>query len=89
MNALAPQTTTESHNALLLEIKDTLTRLARRDDGLWDAQDIADYLRMSKSTVQGSVITKKTFPRAIQLETGGRRWKTGEVKAWATRHREN
>ena len=84
-----PQHTTENHQALLNDINEKLKRLMRRDDGLWDAQDIADYLRMSKKSVQTNILPLKAFPVAILLENRARRWKAGEVRSWATRHRES
>lgn len=54
---------------------------------LWDAEDIAIYLRIAKKTVQNSLLNKPSFPREITLPVGGRRWLAGEVKAWALRHR--
>jgi predicted DNA-binding transcriptional regulator AlpA len=56
-------------------------------DRLWDAEDIANYTRLSKKTVQGHLVQKPGFPRPVILATGGRRWVPKEVKAWVLRHR--
>ena len=67
-------------------------RLQSRNEGLWDADDIAHYKNLSKSTIQCRVICKQSFPRALWLPTtetgGGRRWVAKEIKQWVMRHRE-
>ncbi|RXJ70673.1 hypothetical protein CS022_22680 [Veronia nyctiphanis] len=64
----------------------------RQDDALWDASDIAHYMKLSKSTVQCRIICKPHFPRALKVPTtdngGGRRWLAREVKQWVMRFRE-
>lgn len=55
---------------------------------LWDAQDIADYLKLAKSTVQSHVICKPDFPLATKVN-GTRRWHPDEVQAWAFKSRES
>lgn len=54
---------------------------------LWDAQDIASYLKLAKSTVQSHVLCKPTFPVAVKIN-GTRRWLPDEVQDWAKRSRE-
>lgn len=55
---------------------------------LWTAAEIADYLNLSKSSVQSRIICKPDFPKAVKLPSGGRRWVPEEVKKWALSHRE-
>lgn len=66
---------------------------AKSDDDLWDAGDIARHTRLTKASVQSTLIRKEGFPRAVRLQTtknglGGRRWVAKEVKAWLLRFRE-
>ena len=70
------------------DIQELLEHLRKYNEAsLWDAQDIATYLKLAKSTVQSHVICKADFPKAIKIN-GTRRWKPTEVRAWAERHRE-
>ncbi len=52
------------------------------EDRLWDASDIADFLKLSKKTVQNHYITQPDFPPPCDRI---KRWIPREVKAWATR----
>ena len=75
------------------EILAELRQQNTSSDALWDAEDIAYYMRLSKSTVQSRVITRSNFPRALRMPTssvgyGGRRWLAKEVKQWILRCRE-
>lgn len=76
----------------LNKLEKLLERSMLSDNTLWDMNDIAAYMRLSKSTVQQRVINITGFPRAIKLPTtdngGQRRWQPNEVKAWAKRYRE-
>jgi len=59
------------------------------DETLWNADDIAVYLRLSKSSVQSRIINQPSFPRPFRLgELRGRRWQPKEVKEWVKRLRE-
>ena len=62
----------------LTEILEELRYQGRKDDALWDANDIARYARLTKSTVQSRILCRENFPRAIKIPTtdngGGRRW---------------
>ena len=78
---------------VIQEILEELRYQGRNNDALWDANDIARYMRLSKSTVQSRIICKRNFPRALRMPTsdtgmGGRRWLAKEVKQWVMRHRE-
>lgn len=60
-------------------------------DDLWRADEIANYLKVSKKTVQNRVLTSDSFPSPRLLEFAGqkkpvKRWIPKEVIAWATRH---
>ena len=77
---------------LLLEILNELKAQSAENAELWNASDIARYLRLSTSSVQSRVIARKDFPRAVLIPTdsgmGGRRWYANEVKGWIGRNRE-
>lgn len=72
--------------ALNVIIKE-LRRSRGQDDDLWEAQEIADYMKLSKGGVQAHVLNTPGFPKAVLLPTGGRRWVAKEVKAWLVRRR--
>ena len=62
------------------------------NDILWNMDNIAEYLGVSKDLVRQRLICKNNFPKAIVLPTGGhrgshRRWVPAEVKKWVLRHR--
>lgn len=77
---------------LLLEILNELKAQSSETSELWNASDIARYLRLSQSSVQSRVIVRKDFPRAVRIPTenglGGRRWYAKEVKHWLSKNRE-
>ncbi len=79
---------------LLLEILNELRPQRAEDNELWNADDIAQYLRLSRSSIQSWVICRKDFPRprAVRIPTesglGGRRWYAKEVEYWISRNRE-
>lgn len=83
MNENAPTETT----ALLTGILEELRRQRVQDDDLWEAEQIADYMKLSKKSVQNGVLSASGFPSSVVLPTGGRRWVAKEVKAWALRRR--
>ncbi len=60
------------------------------NDELWRADEIADYLKVSKKTVQNRVLKSATFPPAILLDFGNKnpvkRWVPKQVITWATRN---
>lgn len=58
---------------------------------LWRAEEIANYLKVAKKTVQNKVLTNETFPAPRLIAFVGnknpvKRWVPKEVIAWATRH---
>ena len=62
---------------------------------LWTADDIAEYLGMSKSTVQGSIINNANFPNRIRVPTTNKhscktvpRWLSNEVRLYVKRQKE-
>ena len=77
---------------LLLEILNELKSQQSERAEIWAAEDIARYLRLSRSSVQSRVICRKDFPRAVRIPTesgmGGRRWYAKEVKHWLLKNRE-
>ena len=77
---------------ILLEILNELKAQNITTGELWNVDDLARYMRLSKSSVQSRVICRKDFPRAVRIPTdnglGGRRWYAAEVKQWLSRNRE-
>lgn len=59
-------------------------QLHKPRNGLWDAEDIAAHLCLSKSAVQSHVINSRGFPSPVRLPTGGKRWHAAEVRTWAS-----
>lgn len=64
------------------------------EERLWNMQDVADYIGMSKDHLQRRVICRDDFPRSIRLPTptGGKghpRWVPAEVRKWMESHRES
>ncbi len=55
---------------------------------LWNAEAVAEYFGLSASAVYRSILCKPTFPEAIKIEGGCKRWVSGEVIAWAEDQRE-
>lgn len=77
-----------SGGELIAELRDLISEIKKpAKSDMWDASDIAAYLRLTKGTVQSHLLGKHGFPNAIVLPVGGRRWLASEVKAWAARHR--
>jgi predicted DNA-binding transcriptional regulator AlpA len=65
-------------------------RLARKipiEHELWDGEQMAEYLKVSKRQVLERYAAQPGFPRAIRLPSdngnGQRRWKAKEIIAWA------
>jgi len=79
-------------NTLLLEILNEIKSLRANNSELWNVDDIAHYVRLSRSSIQSRIICRRDFPRAIRIPTdnglGGRRWYAKEVKYWVSRNRE-
>ncbi len=77
---------------LLLEILKELKAQRAENAELWAVDDIGNYMRLSRSSIQSRVICRKDFPRAIRIPTdtgmGGRRWYAKEVKFWVSQNRE-
>jgi len=77
---------------LLLEILNELRSLKAESKELWNVDDIARYIRLSRSSIQSRIICRKDFPRAVRIPTdsglGGRRWYAAEVKYWISKNRE-
>ncbi len=77
---------------LLLEILNELKAQKAERSEVWNVDDIANYMRLSRSSIQSRVISRKDFPRALRIPTdngmGGRRWYAKEVKEWLSRNRE-
>jgi len=72
---------------LLADILAEIKR-ANRQARLWDVADIADYFKLSTSSVYNRLLCKPEFPKAIKIDGINRRWMPHEVKAYAERHRQ-
>lgn len=71
--------------ALLAEIKELIET---SKDSLWTCADIAKYLNLSKSSVQGRIIVRPDFPTPyVFSETRTKRWDSKEVRKWAQKQR--
>lgn len=58
---------------------------------LWSTENIATYLRRSRSTVRDEVVHLPSFPKPVRLPTASKQrsqalYKAPEVIAWAARH---
>lgn len=87
MTETASHTVLSATEVLLAEILGELKRGREQDGDLWEAEHIADHMKLSKKSVQNKVLKMPGFPSSIVLPTGGRRWVAKEVKAWALRRR--
>lgn len=80
------------HRKLLMEILSELKTQHASTSELWNAKDIAHYMRLSRSSIQSRILTRRDFPRALVIPTsgsgGGRRWYAKEVKEWLGKNRE-
>jgi len=78
--------TSELLSQILIEIRNS-----SKNNRLWDANDIAEYLKLSKGTVQNRIVCKVSFPDPIRILTySGKtnpRWEPAEVKAWVKKFR--
>lgn len=82
----------KSQEKILIEIlREIKTKNAIASE-LWDAKDIAYYMRLSRSSIQSRILTRIDFPRALVIPTsgsgGGRRWYSKEVREWLGKNRE-
>lgn len=75
-------------------LADILAELRRQrqptglDAALWDADDVAAYLRVERRYVQERLSKQPGWPAAIRLTDTGKgsaRWRAREVIAWAQR----
>lgn len=68
-------------NAILSEL-----RRSRIPDDNWTKDEVAAYLKMSKSTFEQRIQPRDDFPRPYSLPTsdvkGSLRWNPDHVKAW-------
>jgi hypothetical protein len=61
------------------------------DAALWDADDVAAYLRVERRYVLERLAVRADWPKAIRLTDGpkgGARWRAREIIAWAQRRQE-
>lgn len=77
---------------ILAEILTEIRRLQGSESEVWRTDDVAKFLKLSKSSVQSRVISRPDFPRAVRIPsengTGGKRWYAREVKAWLQKNRD-
>jgi hypothetical protein len=77
--------------AILAELK-RLNTQSVNDTTLWDADDVAAFLRVTKKHLQNhKILTRPDFPAAFLLpltdERPAKRWRARDVMSWATRIR--
>ena len=81
----------------LQELLPVLTRLVlalekpkRLDETLWSTEQIAQWLGLSKQTVELRVVTRPDFPgalRPVDSVQAQRRWFASDVLDWARRNK--
>jgi hypothetical protein len=72
-------------SAILAELRRQRTPTGL-DAALWDADDVAAYLRVERRYVLERLAPRTDWPKAIRLTDGpkgGARWRAREVVAWA------
>jgi len=63
-----------------------LEKPKRLDETLWSTEQIAQWLGLSKQTVELRVVTRPGFPaalRPVDSKQAQRRWFAGDVLEWA------
>lgn len=80
---IQPHEISQGLSAILTELK----KQKSMTDDLWAADEIADYMKLSKKSVQNKVLDEPTFPKSIPLPTGGRRWLAKEIRKWVEKRR--
>ena len=63
------------------ELREEVSRVD--DDAIWDFDDIAEYLKVSRETVKKKASTVKSFPRPLHYMRG--RYRAGDIREWALR----
>ena len=83
----------EQFDALLAHLKETVRAELKKEERLWDLNDLSDYFNASKQVVS-RYRKRPDFPesRSFVYEKDGRtlctqRWVPKEIKAWALRQR--
>lgn len=54
---------------------------------LWDADDVAEYLKVSRRTVTDNYSLRPGFPRALHPGGGYPRWYAHEIVEWVDQSR--
>lgn len=60
------------------------------EETLWTVDEIANWLKLSKVTVELRVVTRPGFPaalRPVDTKQAQRRWFASDVVMWARKHR--
>lgn len=71
--------------ALLSEIKELIDN---QKETLWTYADIAEFLKLSKSTVQTRIAVRPDFPTPFVFsEEKTKRWAPEEVRKWVKKQR--
>lgn len=53
-------------------------------DEIWTGKECAAYLKLEAGYFMATVRHKKTFPKPLEFNEGGRpRWSSSEVRKWA------
>jgi predicted DNA-binding transcriptional regulator AlpA len=67
-----------------------VSRMKSLHNELWGVNEVADFLKISTSSVHSAVFNKKRnpdFPPPVVIPTGGRRWFKNDVIEWAKSRR--
>ena len=71
--------------ALVEALRDAVPRVPL-NQALWSADDVADYLRVSRRTVTERYACRPDFPEPIRLPSDGKRghlrWRARDVIKW-------
>lgn len=77
--------------AELTEALKAIAAASRLDQRLWDANDVAAYLKLSADHTRKHILTRRDFPNPCELPGKGgepiKRWRAVDVRDWAERWR--
>jgi predicted DNA-binding transcriptional regulator AlpA len=65
-----------------------IQELLKSNESLWTTAEIAEYLALSKSTVDNRIIVRKGFPKPLYFSAQRvQRWEPASVRKWAKQQR--
>lgn len=74
---------------MLTRLVQALEKPKRLDETLWSTDQVAQWLGLSKQTVELRVVTRADFPaalRPVNTKQAQRRWFASDVLEWARRN---